>query len=126
LDSSERFGKRIPDKFKTTPRVAFADIPDSKNASVLIRARVHATRAKGNQCFMVLRDRQSTLQALISVSPSTGVTKEMVKFAGSIKPESIVLVHGRVVDAHQPIRKCSIDSVELHVDQVRHIIPPGD
>lgn len=47
---------------------------------VHLRARVHSTRAKGKQCFMVLRQQSATIQAIISVSDT--ISKQMVKFCG--------------------------------------------
>ena len=35
------------------------------NQEILVRARVHNVRGKGNNCFVVLREQFSTLQAVI-------------------------------------------------------------
>lgn len=45
---------------------------------VWIRARLHTVRARGKQCFMVIRQREYTVQVLINVSDA--VSKAMVKF----------------------------------------------
>lgn len=54
----------------------------NKNVSgktVWVRARLHTVRARGKQCFIVLRQQQYTVQVIISVSET--VSKTMVKFA---------------------------------------------
>ncbi|KAG8733689.1 aspartate--tRNA ligase dps1 [Ceratobasidium sp. 423] len=59
---------------------------------VLLRARVHTSRAQGKLCskmaFFALRQRQHTVQALLTVAPET-VSKQMVKWAATIPLESI-------------------------------------
>ncbi|CAH2056473.1 unnamed protein product, partial [Iphiclides podalirius] len=80
---------------------------------VWVRARLQTSRAKGKQCFAVLRQSSSTVQLLISVSEERRVSKQMVKFAGNINKESIVEVFGRVVKTGAPVASCSCSLVEL-------------
>lgn len=47
--------------------------------TVWVRARLHTQRARGKQCFIVLRQKEFTVQALVNVSDS--VSKSMVKFS---------------------------------------------
>lgn len=47
---------------------------------VWVRGRVHTSRSKGKQCFLVLRQQSSTVQCLINVNDV--VSKQMVKFSG--------------------------------------------
>lgn len=47
--------------------------------TVWIRARLHTSRARGKQCFIVLRQQEFTVQVLLNVSDT--VSKSMVKFA---------------------------------------------
>lgn len=47
--------------------------------NVTVRGRLHTSRAKGKQCFMVLRQAQYTVQCLLAVNDL--VSKQMVKFA---------------------------------------------
>ena len=46
---------------------------------VWVRGRLHTSRAKGKQCFFVLRQQQFTVQCLVAVSET--VSKAFVKFA---------------------------------------------
>lgn len=49
-------------------------------APVWIRGRVHNTRAKGKQCFLILRQQSSTVQCIVAVGDN--ISKQLVKFAG--------------------------------------------
>jgi aspartyl-tRNA synthetase len=83
---------------------------------VWLRARVQTSRAKGKQCFFVLRQQQYTVQALLAVSER--VSKQMVKFAAAITKESIVDLQGYVRKVEQKIDSCTQQDVELHVEQL--------
>ncbi|XP_076357622.1 aspartyl-tRNA synthetase isoform X2 [Tachypleus tridentatus] len=83
---------------------------------VWVRGRLHTSRAKGKQCFFVLRQQQFTVQCLVSVSEI--VSKAMVKFVALITKESIIDVEGCVRTVSQKIGSCTQKDVELHVEQL--------
>uniref|UniRef100_A0A8C5MAF4 Aspartate--tRNA ligase, cytoplasmic n=1 Tax=Leptobrachium leishanense TaxID=445787 RepID=A0A8C5MAF4_9ANUR len=83
---------------------------------VWVRARVHTSRAKGKQCFLVLRQQQFNVQALVAVGDRA--SKQMVKFAANITKESIVDVEGVVRKVDQKIESCTQQDVELHVERI--------
>jgi aspartyl-tRNA synthetase len=86
---------------------------------VTLRARVHNTRAKGKQAFLELREQSSTVQGLLMVDKEGKfVSKQMVKFAGSIKLESIVLVEAKVVKAAMEVKGCTEKEVELQIQKI--------
>ncbi|XP_041988381.1 aspartate--tRNA ligase, cytoplasmic [Aricia agestis] len=80
---------------------------------VWIRARLQTTRAKGKQCFAVLRQTSSTVQLLVSVNDERKVSKQMVKFTGNITKESIVDVQATVAKTASPVESCTVQHVEL-------------
>ena len=84
--------------------------------TVTIRGRLHTSRAKGKQCFMVIRQQQVTVQCLVFVSEK--VSKQMVKFASHVSKESIVDVEAVVKKVGEKIESCTQQDVELHVSQV--------
>uniref|UniRef100_A0A1B0D2J7 Aspartyl-tRNA synthetase n=1 Tax=Phlebotomus papatasi TaxID=29031 RepID=A0A1B0D2J7_PHLPP len=47
---------------------------------VWVRGRVHTSRSKGKQCFLILRLHRDTVQCVIAVNDV--VSKQMVKFSG--------------------------------------------
>jgi aspartyl/asparaginyl-tRNA synthetase len=67
--------------------------------------------------FFALRQRADTIQALVSVGPGK-VSKQMVKWAGGLSMESIVLVEGVVKKTPEPIKSCSVTDAEIHITQV--------
>nr|CAH0112328.1 unnamed protein product [Daphnia galeata] len=80
------------------------------------RGRLHTSRAKGKQCFFLLRQQQSTVQCLLAVSEST--SKAFVKFVAGITKESVIDVEGFVRSVPQKIEGATQQDVELHVTQV--------
>ncbi|CAH1099155.1 unnamed protein product [Psylliodes chrysocephalus] len=86
------------------------------NQIVWVRARLHTSRSRGKQCFIVLRQKEFTIQALLSVSDA--VSKAMVKFSSSIPKESILDVEARVSEVPNSIASCSQQDVELVVTQL--------
>lgn len=62
--------------------VKVAELPQAvaRNVPVWLRGRVHTSRSKGKQCFLILRQESSTVQCLIAVNDV--ISKQMVKFCG--------------------------------------------
>ncbi|CAG2065420.1 unnamed protein product, partial [Timema podura] len=64
----------------------FVDVKDLSEElaeqKVWVRGRLHTSRAKGKQCFVVVRQQQYTVQCLIAVNED--VSKQMVKFASKL------------------------------------------
>jgi len=83
---------------------------------VSMRGRLHASRAKGKQCFFVLRQQQSSVQCLAFVSEE--VSKQMIKFISHISCESIIDVTATVKKVAEKIESCTQQDVELYVKQV--------
>lgn len=83
---------------------------------VWVRGRLHTNRAIGKQCFFVLRQKQFTIQCLMQVSEN--VSKQMIKFTGSISKESIVDIQGLVKTAPTKIASCSQQTVEIQVNKI--------
>ncbi|XP_046701218.1 aspartate--tRNA ligase, cytoplasmic [Silurus meridionalis] len=90
--------------------------PDRAEQTVWVRARVHTSRAKGKQCFLVLRQQQWNVQALVAVGEKA--SKQMVKFCANITKESIVDVEAVVQKVEQKIESCSQQDVELHIQKL--------
>ncbi|KAK1165759.1 aspartate--tRNA ligase, cytoplasmic [Acipenser oxyrinchus oxyrinchus] len=90
--------------------------PEKTDQLLWLRARIHTSRAKGKQCFLVLRQQQFNIQALVAVGDRA--SKQMVKFAANINKESIVDVEGVVRKVDQKIESCSQQDVELHVERI--------
>jgi hypothetical protein len=57
-------------------------------AKVWVRARMQASRVQGNGCFLVLRQKFSTVQAVLFKGGA--ISKEMVRYGSAITKESFV------------------------------------
>ncbi|KAG9508836.1 Aspartate--tRNA ligase, cytoplasmic, partial [Fragariocoptes setiger] len=86
--------------------------------TIWLRARLHSSRGRGKQAFLVLRQQQYTAQAILRVSEGSCVTKEMVSFASSIPRESIIDVFGLVKQSPVKIESCSQHDVELELSEL--------
>lgn len=101
-------------------------IKDSSAANageeVLLRARIHTSRLQGNKmCFLSLRQQSSLVQGLLVVDKEN-VSKQMVKWAGSLSLESIVLVKGKVATTPEPVKSATVQDVEIHISEIHSIV----
>ena len=83
---------------------------------VWLRGRLHTSRAKGKQCFFVLRQQSYTIQGLAAVNDKT--SKNMVKFISNITKESIIDVEATVKCVPAKVEGCTQKDVELHVERI--------
>lgn len=67
--------------------------------------------------FFVLRQQSHTIQTLIQVAPET-VSKNMVKFAETTNPESIVLIEGTIQKPIDLVKSCTVQDVEIKIAKV--------
>jgi len=86
------------------------------NKEVWVRGRLHTSRAKGKQCFFVMRQQQFTIQAVIAVGDQT--SRQMVKYIAGISKESIIDVLASVQATPSKVESCSQQDVELHIKQL--------
>jgi len=101
--------------------------------AVTLRARVHNLRLQGilalsfhqtvltslgsKMIFFELRQQTDTVQALLVQSKE--ISKQMLKFAGSITSESIILVRGTVKQSPIEINATTIKDAEVHIAEVQ-------
>uniref|UniRef100_A0A7M4EAG9 Aspartate--tRNA ligase, cytoplasmic n=1 Tax=Crocodylus porosus TaxID=8502 RepID=A0A7M4EAG9_CROPO len=117
--AKERYGVSSMIQSQEKPErvlVKIKDLTTEKADEVIwVRGRIHTSRAKGKQCFLVLRQQQFNVQALVAVGDHA--SKQMVKFAANINKESIVDIEGVVRKVHQKIGGCTQQDVELHIQR---------
>jgi aspartyl-tRNA synthetase len=89
--------------------------------TVTVRARVQASRSKSSKlCFLVFRQGDSTIQGVVTANRDT-ISKQMIKFCSNIANESIVKIQAKIVKPEEPIKSCTISSVELAIEEF-HVI----
>uniref|UniRef100_T1PCU1 Aspartate--tRNA ligase, cytoplasmic n=1 Tax=Musca domestica TaxID=7370 RepID=T1PCU1_MUSDO len=97
--------------------VTVVDLKDHVGkAPVWVRGRVHTSRAKGKQCFLILRQNSSTVQCILAVGDK--ISKQMVKFAGNLNKESIIDIEAVAVGVPSKIESCTEQSLELSIQQL--------
>lgn len=124
--AKENYGKLplVNSSFKTgNKRINISDLSAQNDGEeVIFRARVHKTRQQGaTLAFLTLRQQTSLIQALVKTNKETdskAISKQLVKWAGSINLESIVLVHGIVRKVEEPIKSATVQDVEVQVTKI--------
>lgn len=110
-DPNARFGKKFT-------RVESIDhFMDGEK--VIIRSRLHNTRAKGKMCFVILRQSFASIQGAMFVDETR--SKGMITFASKVPKESIVEVVATVKKVNQIVDTCSQKTVELDIHEF-HVI----
>ncbi|KAJ3719871.1 aspartate-tRNA ligase [Lentinula raphanica] len=100
------------------PRVDIASLPSRDGETVLLRARIHNSRAQGSKMvFLNLRQRTESVQALMIVAPEK-VSKQMVKWTAGLAIESIVLVEGVVKKSPEIIKSATVGTVEVEISKL--------
>ena len=66
--------------------------------------------------FITLRQRTQTCQSLLVVDATK--SKQMLKWATALSPESLVRIYAKVEQAPELIKSCSVQQVELKIEQV--------
>lgn len=106
-------------------RVQINELSSAKaSQQVVFRARVHTSRLAGNKmCFLLLRQQESTVQGLVVVEPEK-VSKQFVKWSGSLNLESIVIVHGTVEKSPELIKSATVSDIEIKISKLYLIAEP--
>lgn len=109
IQSKEKYAER---KFTGIKNLT----PTLENQTVWLRGRLHTSRAKGKQCFIVLRQQSYTVQGLAAVNEKT--SKQMIKFISNITKESIVDTEAVVKCVPSKIDSCTQGDVEVHIEKI--------
>ncbi|GAB1311638.1 aspartate--tRNA ligase [Madurella fahalii] len=86
--------------------------------TVELRAWIQNARMQGaKMAFVELREEGNwAIQGVVAASPEgTPVSRPMVKWVGSINPESFVVVEGTVQKPLEPVKSCRVSNYELHI-----------
>ncbi|KAF2230826.1 aspartyl-tRNA synthetase [Viridothelium virens] len=85
-------------------------------ARVALRCVVENARVQSAKlAFLVLRQGAESVQAVVAASET--LSRQMVKFAGGVPAESVVLVEGVVRRPKEAIKSASVGHLELHVER---------
>jgi len=109
----------IAEKYNDTTPIDAAGGPEIKFRAVVENARNQSAKLS----FVVFRQGTNTIQSVIAASDS--LSRQMVKFAGGIPSESIVLVQGLVKKTPEPVKSATISHLEIHVKKL-YIVAKAD
>jgi aspartyl-tRNA synthetase len=92
---------------------------------VKIRGSLQNFRVQGAKiAFIELGKGNESIQGVIAVSAEgKPVSRQMVKWTGSVKLESIVMVVAVVEQPKEPVKSCSVSNFELHIIQLYVVAP---
>lgn len=110
------------------PRTQIKDINAAlDNHRITLRARVQTSRAQGaKMVFFGFRQQDKTIQGVL-VAKEPSVSKQMVKWAGGLGDESIVLVEGTVQLPKEPVHSATQQDAEISIEKLYTIsdVPGG-
>ena len=109
---------------KRTGLAQLAGQDDAAGKEVVFRVRVENARVQSAKlAFLVFSQGLSTIQAVVAASET--LSRQMVKFAGSIPSQSIVLVQAIVQKPAEPVKSTTIQNLEVNVKKL-YIIAKAD
>lgn len=110
------------EKFEDRNFVKVSELSNYINkGTVWVRGRVHTSRSKGKQCFLILRQQSNTVQCIIAVNET--VSKNMVKFSGNLSKESIIDIKVQIIPVSSKIESCTEQKLELSVLEIYLVSP---
>lgn len=109
----------VAEEYKDTSKMDEAGGPQ-----IVFRGIVENARAQGAKLtFITFRQGLDTIQAVVAESET--LSRQMVKFAGKIPAESVVLVHGLVKKPKELVKSTTIQHLELHVKKL-YVVAKAD
>lgn len=94
---------------------------------VRLRAWVQNSRLQGaKMAFVELREERawSIQGVMVANAEGTPISKQMVKWTGSLALEGFVVVEAKVVRPLEPVKSCKVSDFELHISKC-YLIAPG-
>jgi aspartyl-tRNA synthetase len=93
--------------------------------AVKIRGSLQNSRMQGAKiAFIELGKGQETIQGMLAVSPEgKPVSRQMVKWAGGLKLESVIMVEALVQQPPEPVKSCTVSGFELHITKLYVVAP---
>ncbi|KAH8885763.1 aspartyl-tRNA synthetase [Thozetella sp. PMI_491] len=122
--AKDNYGKETPETVLSPDAVdiSLKDIKEEHiGKTVVVRAWVQNSRAQGaKMAFLELREEGNwAIQGVLSASAEgKPVSRQMVKWVGTITLESYVIVEATVQKPLEPVKSCKVSNFELHITKV--------
>lgn len=111
---------QVQHQYTPVAELGKAESPVKVGDKVWIRGRISSLRAKGNACFLVIRQHADyTIQAchFKQKDPNLATqSKDLIKFVSGLTLESIVDIYGTVVSAD--VKACTQNNVEIQLEKI--------
>ena len=132
VDSAKgKYGDVTPHTHVQAERVHVRNMSAADEGKVIkLRAWVQRSRMQGaKMAFLELREERNwTVQAVIAATKpeetQNAVSKHMVRWVGSLRLESFILVEAVMAKPLEPVKSCKVPDAELHLRKV-YCISPG-
>jgi aspartyl-tRNA synthetase len=112
----------LPKKFTSeAERIRLEDITEKHVGKLVkIRGSLQNSRMQGAKiAFIELGKGGETIQGVMAVSAEgKPVSRQMVKWTGSVKLESCILVEALVQSPLDPVKSCTVSNFELHIQKL--------
>mgnify|MGYP001596231407 CR=1 FL=1 len=119
--AKDNYGSIAPNYKSEAKRVRLEEITEQDVGQLVkIRGTLQNSRMQGAKiAFFQLGKGVETIQGVMAVSPEgKPISRQMVKWMGTVKLESIIMVEALVQKPLDPVKSCSISGFELHVQKL--------
>ena len=119
--AKDNYGDSTPQTKVDAERVSLKSVGDELlGKTIKLRACIQNSRMQGaKMAFVELREeRDWAIQGVVAASAEgKPVSKQMVKWFGSLNLESFVLVEGRIEKPLDPVKSVRVSNYELHISK---------
>ncbi len=119
--AKENYGQ-FPKNYKSeAERVRLEEITDAHVGKLVkMRGTLQNSRMQGaKMCFIELGKGGHSIQGVMAASQDgKPVSKQMVKWTGGVKLESVILVEAVVENPLEAVKSCTVSGFELHIQKL--------
>ncbi|KAK5117451.1 hypothetical protein LTR85_008836 [Meristemomyces frigidus] len=104
--------EELPEIFESSSGAEESGGPHVVITTTVKNARIQSA----SLAFLVLQHGYETIQGVVAKSET--LSKQMVKFVGSIPSQSVVRAHVLVKKPKDPVKSCTIENLEVHIKKL--------
>lgn len=119
--AKDNYGAMLKTYKSDSKRVRLEEITEQDVGQLVkIRGTLQNSRMQGaKMAFIELGKGGQSIQGLVAASAEgVPVSRQMVKWTGSVKLESVILVEAVVKKPVEPVKSCTISGFELHIQKL--------
>ncbi len=119
--AKDNYGDLPPNWASKAERIRLEELNEGQVGKLVrVRGSLQNSRMQGAKiAFLQLGKGGESIQCVLAVSAEgKPVSRQMVKWAGGLKLESIVMAEAVVEQPKEPVKSCSVSGYELHVTKL--------